>query len=210
MKFLPTLIIFGLSAQALGSSYVDYHATKDRRDIHIYELVISGIRDLLDQLNLDIHNYTGGDPSYLLADFERIMHTINQGIPIIRSQPSLDDNETGLFIHYVQIKFEDPIRWAIEALIKKRDSLVTAGFGSPILQSLQRLEVAFEDLRDTVSEQIVRERINFFNAVFNEVVILVLQRGITAFAGPIPTSTGASTASTTIAPPTFTGATSIN
>ncbi|QGA21652.1 hypothetical protein EYB26_009363 [Talaromyces marneffei] len=193
MKFLPTLIIFGLSAQALGSSYVDYHTTKDRRDIHIYELVISG-----------------GDPSYLLADFERIMHTINQGIPIIRSQPSLDDNETGLFIHYVQIKFEDPIRWAIEALIKKRDSLVTAGFGSPILQSLQRLEVAFEDLRDTVSEQIVRERINFFNAVFNEVVILVLQRGITAFAGPIPTSTGVSTASTTIAPPTFTGATSIN
>nr|ABV91363.1 truncated Mp1p-like protein 13 [Talaromyces marneffei]ABV91367.1 truncated Mp1p-like protein 13 [Talaromyces marneffei]BBG67000.1 truncated Mp1p-like protein 13 [Talaromyces marneffei] len=40
MKFLPSLIVLSLSAQALASSYVNY-VTKDRRDLSIYEQAIS-------------------------------------------------------------------------------------------------------------------------------------------------------------------------
>ncbi|KAL3703569.1 hypothetical protein TMatcc_010758 [Talaromyces marneffei ATCC 18224] len=43
MKFVSSLVVLSLSAQALASPYVDHHATKDQRDINVFKQVLNKI-----------------------------------------------------------------------------------------------------------------------------------------------------------------------
>ncbi|KAE8552520.1 hypothetical protein TMatcc_008121 [Talaromyces marneffei ATCC 18224] len=191
MKFLPSLIVFGLSAQALASPYVDHYATKDQHDLKDYKSVIEDISQAVKQFNTDINNYGGGDISPLLTDLNTIIQVITQGIQKLQSQPSLLEMEAGILLIAVQ-GVKGQILSAIEALIRSKELLVTGGFGSEILQCLQKLQQVAMQFGGVVSPKIPYGEVGDTYQQVSDQIMQAIQRAIDDFSpgpGPGPTST---------------------
>nr|ABL85021.1 Mp1p-like protein 7 [Talaromyces marneffei] len=217
--FLPSLIIFSLSALAPASSYIDHYITKNRPDPpsdppHGYKSVIDVIAERMKTLNYHIDDYHGGPATFLLTGPREIIQAIKDGIQKFRRQVSLDEHDANLLVAYIEKTLKPPVQWVIEALIEKEKPLVARGFRSQVLQSLQNMKNPVEQLRDIISRKIIQSaQKQYFTKEFNNITIKVIQQGIDAFDNfihcvIIPTMPpgGAIATNNSPAVPTFTGA----
>ncbi|QGA21767.1 hypothetical protein EYB26_009478 [Talaromyces marneffei] len=179
MKFLSSLVVLGLSAQALASPYVDHQATKDQRDVNVFKQVLEHINLDVQKFDQDITQYQGGDPTVLLADSNAIIKTTEEGIQRIGPQPPLSVTEALALVGPVQ-GVNKLIMKAVDHLIEKKDPLVGGGYGPQVKDSLERQAHAASQLSELVSSK-VPSPLAPISKQLSDQVAKALQKGIQAF-----------------------------
>ncbi|KAE8548292.1 hypothetical protein EYB25_010086 [Talaromyces marneffei] len=152
MKFLPSLILLSLSAQALASPYVNHHAAKDQRNVRVYEEVIVDIRLAVDKFKNDIFLAIPDIP----GDFDVIINAIQQGMGRLGTEPPLTPFEARALI-IPSMPLKEHVEEALRNLIGKRAIIVTAGLKPQVAQDLRRLKAAAEQLSSIVLTKIPAE-----------------------------------------------------
>ncbi|EEA18460.1 hypothetical protein EYB25_007543 [Talaromyces marneffei] len=145
MKFLPSLILLSLSAQALASPYVNHHAAKDQRDVGVYEEVIVDIRLAVDKFNKDIFLAIPD----IHDDFDIIIAAIQRGMGRLGPEPPLIPFQARILI-IPSLPLKTQIKEALRNVIRKRAIMDTSGLKPQVAQDLRRLKAAAQQLSSLV------------------------------------------------------------
>ncbi|KAE8548294.1 hypothetical protein EYB25_010088 [Talaromyces marneffei] len=220
MKFLPSLVVLGLSTQALASSYVDY-VTKDQHGLTVYEMVINIINTTTSDFNTRIQSYQGGDLSSILEGCNQVTQIMKLGAEILDQQTTkpLTNNEWLSLLSHMEKKggLEDMLKMAINTLILKKSLILDSGLGSKLGLALYSQQMASIDLGAKFFEKTPPGKVEDFREHWFKNIMWVIGRGVDTFDksthhATIPTlpPRGAMATSNSPAIPTFTDAASAN
>ncbi|KAE8552471.1 hypothetical protein EYB25_006365 [Talaromyces marneffei] len=217
MKFLPSLIVLSLSAQALASSYVNY-VTKDRRDLSIYEQAISLISTAMVEFYHQIQSYQKGDLGSILKSCDEVTQMIKLGNTIVGQQKPLTEPEAASLLAYMgDSGLENILEEVIKDLINKKPPIIASGSGPELGLALYRMQIASIDFEAKILEKIPPGSAEASRDHWYNKVVLVIGKGVDIFDksahhATIPTAPpiGAMATGNLPAAPAFTGAASAN
>uniref|UniRef100_A0A093VML3 Uncharacterized protein n=1 Tax=Talaromyces marneffei PM1 TaxID=1077442 RepID=A0A093VML3_TALMA len=212
--FLPSLIVLGLSTQALASSYIDY-VTKDGHGLTVYK-VIDYINTTTSDFNARIQSYEGGD----------LRNILDGGAMMVKqktTEPLTDAQFPSFLLHMgKEGGFEDTLKKAMDTLIVKKSLILASGKGSKLGLVLYSQQMASIVLSAEIIGKIPAEKVQDFRSHWHEKVIQIIGRAVDTFdtsihPAPVPSMSsitldarGAVVTNNSPAGPAFTSAASAN
>ncbi|EEA19291.1 hypothetical protein TMatcc_006726 [Talaromyces marneffei ATCC 18224] len=224
MKFLPSLIVLGLSTQALASSYIDY-VTKDGHGLTVYK-VIDYINTTTSDFNARIQSYEGGDLRNILDGGNKVTRIMKIGAMMVKqktTEPLTDAQFPSFLLHMgKEGGFEDTLKKAMDTLIVKKSLILASGKGSKLGLVLYSQQMASIVLSAEIIGKIPAEKVQDFRSHWHEKVIQIIGRAVDTFdtsihPAPVPSMSsitldarGAVVTNNSPAGPAFTSAASAN
>jgi hypothetical protein len=204
MKFTSTFVTFGLAAGAIATSAVQ------RRDGAAIGDAIAQIALDIAQFDSDVNAYTGGPPTTIQSDSDKIVADTNTAIDAVHAVTALSEDEVGLLITPIQ-NLNTSINTAITDLIAKKDLLVAACAGDQTLDDLnQQLSTATALSNGVVA--IVPSELQEIAGELAAPILAAINLGIAAFTGAdssacTSTTTTSASSTTSTSSPTDTSTT---
>ncbi|KAH8698786.1 hydrophobic surface binding protein A-domain-containing protein [Talaromyces proteolyticus] len=207
MKFTAAVITLGLATPILATpTLVERTPSLVRRDLTAFTSVLASIDTAVKKFGSDVTSYSGGVPTNLLTDSNDIVSVTNNGVTTLKSQSQLSETDALGLTEPVQGLTSD-IQSAINTLISKKSTLVSAGVGGIVEQSLQTQLSGAKQLSSVITSK-VPASLQSIASQLSSGITAAIQKGVDAFQGT-GTGTATSTGGGNTSPATSVPATSV-